>query len=157
MKLASAVEGSTVEVLSAAGEVLDNTKMRKAVLSRGPSKLYGVKVSECGDLYSTASLLARAVEQHRLRRPGHLRLKAAATCTLRSLAACWALSWASPRSMLWILSLGRTGAILARRGGDNRKETFRLSGPAVISVTSDICRSHIPSMKDILAARQKAC
>ncbi len=47
------------------------------------------------------------------------------------------------------------GAILARRGGDNHKETFRLSGPAVISVTSDICRSHIPSMKDILAAGKK--
>lgn len=154
MKLASAVEGSTVEVLSAAGEVLDNTKMRKAVLSRGPSKLYGVKVSECGDLYSTASLLARAVE-----RIGCADLVICGEgsgdmytqelgCMLGAFLGVASLN--AVDSLTW-----EDGAILARRGGDNHKETFRLSGPAVISVTSDICRSHIPSMKDILAAGKK--
>lgn len=111
MKLASAVEGSTVEVLSAAGEVLDNTKMRKAVLSRGPSKLYGVKVSECGDLYSTASLLARAVE-----RIGCADLvicgEGSGDMYTQELGCMLGAFLASPRSMLWILSLGRTAPSL---------------------------------------------
>ncbi len=36
MKLAAEAGESTVEVLTVGGEALDNSKMRKAVLSRGP-------------------------------------------------------------------------------------------------------------------------
>lgn len=154
MKLASAIEGSTVEVLSAAGEVLDNTKMRKSVLSRGPSKLYGVKVDKCGDLYSTAALLSQAVE-----RAGGADLvvcgEGSGDMYTQELGNMLAAFMDVPAinavdSLVW-----EDGAILARRGGDSRTETFRLSGPTVVSVTSDICRSHIPSMKDILAAGKK--
>lgn len=100
MKLSSSVEGSTVEVISAAGEVLDNTKMRKAVLSRGPSKLYGVKVEECGDLYSTAALLSRAIQPGGRCPTSSSAERGAATCTLRHLEICWPLFWMYPRLML---------------------------------------------------------
>ena len=60
MKLAAA-SGGTVEVLTAGGEAVDNSKMRKAVLSRGPAKMYGVRCPECGDLLSTARLLKQAI------------------------------------------------------------------------------------------------
>lgn len=154
MKLSSSVEGSTVEVISAAGEVLDNTKMRKAVLSRGPSKLYGVKVEECGDLYSTAALLSRAIQ-----RAGGADLVVCGegsgdmyTQTLGNMLAAFldvpALN--AVDYLAW-----EDDSVIARRVGDSRTETYRLNGPAVVSVTSDICRTHIPSMKDILAAGKK--
>ena len=63
MKLAAEAGESTVEVLTVGGEALDNSKMRKAVLSRGPVKMYGVKAGECGDMYSTAVLLKGAIEK----------------------------------------------------------------------------------------------
>ena len=63
INLAAEAGESTVEVLTVGGEALDNSKMRKAVLSRGPVKMYGVKAGECGDMYSTAVLLKGAIEK----------------------------------------------------------------------------------------------
>ena len=47
------------------------------------------------------------------------------------------------------------GALTVRRELADRSETYRLSLPAVISVTSSINRPRIPSMKDILGAGKK--
>ena len=47
------------------------------------------------------------------------------------------------------------GAVYASRSSGKRVEKLKLNGPAVVSVTSDICRPHIPSMKDIMAAGKK--
>lgn len=154
MKLAEAAGESTVEVLTAAGEVLDNTKMRKAVLSRGPAKMYGVKSAVCGDLFSTASLLAKAV-----RRIEGVDLvicgEGSGDMYSQELGNMLAAMLDVP-AVNGVEELAYTdGAVLASRSNGSRRETLRLSGLTVVSVTSDICRAHIPSMKEILAAGKK--
>ena len=154
MKLAEAAGESTVEVLTAAGEVLDNTKMRKAVLSRGPAKMYGVKSAACGDLFSTASLLAKAV-----RRIEGVDLvicgEGSGDMYSQELGNMLAAMLDVP-AVNGVEELAYAGgAVLASRSNGSRRETLRLSGMAVVSVTSDICRAHIPSMKEILAAGKK--
>ncbi len=154
MKLAAAAGDSSVEVLSVAGEVLDNSKMRKAVLSRGPAKMYGVKTEDCGDIYSTALLLKQAIE-----RIGGVDLvicgEGSGDMYSQTLGAVLAALLELPAlnavdSLAW-----DEGTVLAARSNGSRAESFRLHGPAVISVTSDICLTHIPSMKDIMAAGKK--
>lgn len=154
MKLASAAGESSVEVLTVGGEALDNSKMRKAVLSRGPVKMYGVKAGECGDMYSTAVLLKRAVEKIGdvdlvICGEGSGDMYSQAMGTV--LAAL--LNTAAVNSVE-ALSF-EDGAVFASRSCGKRVEKLRLNGPSVVSVTSDICRAHIPSMKDIMAAGKK--
>lgn len=155
MKLAASTDNSTVEVLTMGGEVLDNSKMRKAVLSRGPVKMYGVKASDCGDMYSTAVLLKRAIEKIGDvdlvicgEGSGDMYSQAmgnvlAALLDVPALNAVEALTF-------------EDGAVFASRSSGKTVEKLRLNGPAVVSVTSDICCAHIPSMKDIMAAGKKA-
>lgn len=154
MKLAAAVGESSVEVLTVGGEVVENSKMRKAVLSRGPSKMYAVRNDDCGDLISTAALLKRAIDKI-----GDVDLVICgegsgdmysqqmgsilgAIMDVPVLNAVSSLDWCD-------------GAIEAKRTVGNRSESFRINCPAVISVTSDICQTHIPSMKEILGAGKK--
>ena len=47
------------------------------------------------------------------------------------------------------------GKVLAVRSGATRTETFALGDKAVVSVTSDISRPRIPSMKEIMGAGKK--
>ena len=47
------------------------------------------------------------------------------------------------------------GKVLAVRTVGNRTETFAITGKAVVSVTSDISRPRIPSMKEIMGAGKK--
>lgn len=154
MKLAAAVGDSTVEVLTVGGEALDNSKMRKAVLSRGPAKMNGVKTDDCGDMYATAVLLKQAVEKiggvdliicgegsgdMYSQEMGNM---LAALLNVPALNAVESLTW-------------EDGAVMAGRSNGSHIEKLKLSGLAVVSVTSDICPTHIPSMKDILAAGKK--
>ena len=53
------------------------------------------------------------------------------------------------------LELEADGSLLVRRDTESSSETIRVKLPAVVSVTSDINRPRIPSMKDILAAGKK--
>lgn len=53
------------------------------------------------------------------------------------------------------LELEADGSLLVRRDTESCSETIRVKLPAVVSVTSDINRPRIPSMKDILAAGKK--
>ena len=154
MKLAALEAGSSVEVLTVGGAPVRNTKMQKAVLSRGPSKMYAVHASECGGLYATARLLAQAIERIG---PVDLVLCGDGSSDMYSqiLGSMLAsvLGWPGLNA---VSSLTLDGdCVLAERTLGDRVETLRLSGPAVVSVSSDICRSRIPSMKDILGAGKK--
>lgn len=154
MKLAAAAGDSVVEVLTIGGEVVENSKMRKAVLARGPAKMYAVRNDECGDLLSTAALLKQAIDKigdvdlvicgegsgdMYSQQTGSM---LGAIMGVPVLNAVSALNWSD-------------GAVVAERTVGSRSENFRVSGPAVISVTSDICPTHIPSMKEILGAGKK--
>lgn len=154
MKLAASAEGSIVEVLTIGGEAVDQSKMRKAVLSRGPSKLYAVRWDRCGDLYATAVLLRQAIE-----RIGGVDLVICGdgsgdTYSQILGSMLGALMGLPTVNAVNSLSL-EEGKLLVSRTVGGRTETLRLSAPAVVSVSSDICRPRIPSMKDILGAGKK--
>lgn len=154
MRLAAAGD-STVEVITVGGDVLDNSKMKKAVLSRGPAKMYGIKKEDfTSNTYTTASLLKQGIEKvggvdlvicgegsgdMYSQQLGNLLGALMGVPTLNGVSA---LSYAD-------------GKIIAERTLENRTEVYAITGPAVVSVTSDICPAHIASMKEILAAGKK--
>lgn len=153
MKLAAA-SGGAVEVLTAGGEAVDNSKMRKAVLSRGPAKMYGVRCPECGDLLSTARLLKQAIEKI-----GGVDLvicgEGSGDMYSQQLGNLLGALMGLP-TLNCVSSLEYdAGVLTAGRVSGSRTEKYHISCPAVVSVTSDICRAHIPSMKEILAAGKK--
>ena len=143
-----------VDVLTVSGEALENSKMKKAVLSRGPQKLYGIKCDACGDMYASAMLLKQGLE-----RIGDVDLVICGEgsgdmysqemgCVLGALMNIPCLNAVSSLKY-------EEGSVVAERNNGERIESFKISGPAVISVSSDICLSHIPSLKEIMAAGKK--
>lgn len=154
MQLQKEAADSTVEVLTVAGEALDNSKMRKAVLSRGPGKLYGVKTENCGDLYATAKLLQGAIEKI-----GSVDLvicgEGSGDMYSQVLGNMLGAMLDLPTFNAVDAISVEDGALVISRSNGASVEKLRVTGKAVVSVTSDICRTHIPSMKDILAAGKK--
>lgn len=153
MQLAVADE-SIVEVLTVAGEAIDNSKMRKAVLSRGPSKMYGVRCERCGDLYATACLLKQAIEKI-----GDVDLvvlgEGSGDMYSQILGSMLGALMGLP-TLNGLCSMQRAeNGLTAKRRAGRKTETLFVPVPAVVSVTSDICRARIPSMKDILGAGKK--
>lgn len=153
MKLAATIGDCSVEVITVGGEVLDNSKMRKAVLSRGPSKMYGVRCDDCGDVLETAYLMKQAIEK-----VGGADLVICGdgsgdmySQTFGSVLGAYmgSVTLNSVNALEW------DGALHAKRTVGSKTESYSVPLPAVISVTSDICLSHIPSMKEILAAGKK--
>ncbi|NCB24247.1 MAG: electron transfer flavoprotein [Bacteroidia bacterium] len=155
INLANIVGESTVEMLTVGGEVVDASKMRKAALSRGPAKMYAVKTEDVSrDNYSVASLLTQAIEKI-----GDVDLvlcgEGSGDMYSQQIGNILGqmLGWGVLNSVNELRY--ENGSLLANRAGDNRVETFTVKCKAVISVTSDICRPHIASMKDILGAGKK--
>lgn len=154
MLIGKQIDGAEVDLLTVSGDVLTNSKMKKSALSRGPVKLYGVKADDCGDAVTTAGLIAQAIV-----RIGDVDL----------------VIFGEGSSDMYSQVLGNmVGALLevptvngadkisfedgiwiVERNNGNHTELLKISGKAVISVTSDICSPRIPSMKDIMAAGKK--
>lgn len=154
MKLAAQAADSTVEVLTVGGDVLDNSKMRKAVLSRGPAKMNGVKVDACGDIFATAALLKQGIDKI-----GDVDLvicgEGSGDMYSQEMGNVLAAMMDVP-AVNGVDALSyEGGAVIARRNNGSRMETLKLSGKCVISVTSDICPAHLPSMKEIMGAGKK--
>ena len=154
MKLAAAVGDSSVEVITIAGDVLDNSKMRKAVLARGPAKMYGVRSESCGDQLSSVCVMKQAIDKIG---GADLIICGDGSGDMYSqmfgsiLGACMGITALNSVSGLeWL-----DGSLHAARTAGGRTEHYTLTLPAVVSVTSDICPAHIPSMKEILAAGKK--
>lgn len=155
MRLAALQENSTVEVLTVGGEVVDNSKMRKAILSRGPSKMYAIrKEGFVSGLLTTATLLKQGIEKiggvdvvicgegsgdMYSQQLGNLLGALMHVPTLNSVSG---LSY-------------ENGKVIAERVAGNRTEVYEIEGPVILSVSSDICMARIASMKEILAAGKK--
>lgn len=154
MRLAAAAGDSQVEALSAGGEAVENSKMRKAVLSRGPAKLYTVRTEADGDILSAAKLLAQAYERIG---GADLVICGDGSGDMYSQVLGTVLAAELGVSALNCVSALELdgGRIVATRMASGRAERYELETPAVVSVTSDICRARIPSMKDILGAGKK--
>ena len=154
MRLAAELGNSSVEVLTAGGEEVENSKMKKAVLSRGPSKMYAVTSDCSGDLLATSLLLNQAIE-----RIGDVDViicgDGSADMYSQVLGTMLGAEMAIPTlNSVSELSV-ENGRIMASRISGNHTEKYAVSTPVLISVTSDICRALIPSMKDILGTGKK--
>ena len=64
-RLVEANEGSTLIALTFGGDITENSKLRKAILARGPHELTVVKNDDAGsaDTFATAKILAEAIKK----------------------------------------------------------------------------------------------
>lgn len=156
MQLAAASEGSTVTALSIGGKkYLENSKVRKDLLSRGPDSLTAVIDDSLADSLgaATSDVLAGAAKK-----------------TGFDLIICGEGSgdlYAQQVGMLLGEKLGVAcinavskielagNAIKVERSLEDEVEVLEVPLPAVISVTTDINVPKIPTMKSILAAGKK--
>ncbi|NLF34856.1 MAG: putative electron transfer flavoprotein FixA [Clostridiales bacterium] len=154
--LATATGDSEVIVLTAGGAVVDNSKQKKAVLSRGGARVIGVmdEALAATDTLTTATVLKAAIEKIGgvdlvLFGEGSGDLYAQQTGTVTGSL----LGWPTVNA---VQSMEHKGGVLAvtRNTGDG-VELLEVSLPAVIAVTTDINVPRIPSMRDIIAAGKK--
>ena len=155
-QLAAANAGSEVIALTVAGDVINNTKQRKAILSRGADRMVGVydAAFDTADTLTIAQAIAKAVETIGgvdliLFGEGSADMYAQQTGPMTGAL----LGWANVNAVSAISADG--GTLEVKRDLESSSETLRVKLPAVLSVTSDINRPRIPAMKDILSAGKK--
>lgn len=158
MNLAAAAEGSSVVALTVGGERVENGKMRKGILSRGPSEMYAVKdeALDGAESYNVAAALKAAIEKL-----GGADLvicgEGSGDLYNQQIGNMLGAMMGAPTVNGVSAMSEQSGVLTVERSGDNGVEIIELPLPAVVSVTSDICIPKIPSMKEILAAGKKPC
>lgn len=155
VKLAEATAGKTM-ALSAGPQRINNSKLKKDILSRGPDELYLV-VDErlsANDTHVTAVVLANAIQKI-----GQVDL---VICGEGSsdlyfqqvgLQVGELLGWSVVNAVGKVEATG--SKIIVERNLEDEVEVLEVPLPAVISVTIDINTPRLPSMKEILKAGQK--
>lgn len=155
MNLAATVVDSEVIALTAGGERVENGKMKKAILSRGPAEMYAVKNDSLdkAESYNVAAALKVAIEKI----GADLIICGEGSADLYNQQVGNMIG-----AMMGINTLNgicgmtfNNDILTVERAGDDGLEIIELKLPAVLSVTSDICIPKIPSMRDILAAGKK--
>lgn len=152
VQIKEAVADTTVSALSC-GAAVEDSKVRKAVLSRGPDDLYGVKY-DAADCLETAAVLKAAVEKLGgvdlvICGEGSGDLYSQQTGNVLGQL----LGWATVNGVSRI-EAGENSLVVDRNLEDCTEE-LEITLPAVISVTSDINRPRIASFKQIMAAGKK--
>lgn len=148
--------GGECIALTANGEAVSNTKMQKAILSRGMDHMYGIEDASLAnaDSFSSAKALAAGV-----RKLGDVDLVICGEGSGDSYARQVGnilgglLGWPTVNSVS--AASVDNGVLKLERSTESSVELLEVSLPAVISVTSDINKPRIPSMKDILGAGKK--
>lgn len=157
-RLVEANEGSTLTALTAGGEITENSKLRKAILARGPHDLTIVRddAVASADSFATAKVLAAAIKKLGdvdvvVFGEGSGDMYVQQTGNMVGAM----LGWSTVNSVN-AMSLS-DGKLRVGRLIEECNENLEVELPAVISVTSDICPPRIASMRDILAAGKKPC
>lgn len=151
------VEGGEglVSALSVGGRLLDNSKLRKGVLSRGTHQLYLVKDNalEDADTHQTARILAAAAEKigFDLILCGEGSADVYAQQVGMQLGEILKLPVVNCVSKITV----KGDRLEVERTLEETVEVLEVSLPAVVCVTSDINEPRLPGMKDILAAGKK--
>ncbi len=155
MQLVEAI-GGKVTALSVGDKILENAKLKKAILSRGPEDLVTVVDNGLKDLdgHNTANLLAEAIKKI-----GEYDL---VICGEGS-ADLYAQQVGSQLGeLLGVTTLNsvskitpQAGKIMVERTLEDEVEVLEVTLPAVLSVTTDINVPRIPTLKEILAAGKK--
>jgi electron transfer flavoprotein beta subunit len=155
VQLAAATAG-TVIGLSVGGEELRDTKLRKAVLSRGLDEAVAVvdPALTVADAQATAEVLAVAVgtiDGCELVLCGEGSADRYSQQVGAQLAARLAVPYVNGVTRID----ASDGSVLVTRVLEDELETLQVPLPAVLAVTSDANVPRIPSMKDILGAGRK--
>lgn len=156
VKLAEAIGDTKVIALTAGGSKVENSKMKKAVLSRGPAEMLAIKdeALELSNSYVVANVLKNAIEKIGdvdliICGEGSGDMYSQQTGNL--LGALMGIPAVNAVS-----SISYKGdCLVVERSLEDCVETLAVQLPAVITVSSDICTARIPSMKDILGAGKK--
>ncbi|WP_258361131.1 electron transfer flavoprotein [Moorella sulfitireducens (nom. illeg.)] len=147
--------GGKVTALSVGDRQLENSKLKKGVLSRGPQELFLVidEALSGADTNLTARALAAAA-----RKIGFdLIICGEGSQDLYSQQVGIQLGQILNVPTLNAVSriVAENGKLIVERSLEDEVEVLEVSLPAVISVTTDINQPRIASMKDILAAGKK--
>jgi len=148
--------GGTISVLTAAGAVADDSKMKKAILARGPEQMYAIKAEELSDAdsFMVAKTLAAGI-----RKIGGADLvlcgEGSGDVYSQQVGPMLGrlLGWNTMNAVSAIKVEGNQ--ITVKRSLEDSVEELSLSLPAVLCVTSDINVPRIAGMKDILGAGKK--
>lgn len=148
--------GGEVIAISVGNEQLNNTKLKKTILSKGPAKMYGVLCEDTSalDSYGTAMLLKKAVEDI-----GDLELVICGEGSVDMYAQQVGpmlgtlLGWNTINGVDAVEF--KDGKLHVVRSLEDETEHLEVELPAVLSVTTSINKLRIPSMKDIISAGKK--
>ncbi len=155
MQLAAKTGGEVI-ALTAAGEMASNSKMKKAILARGPQEMFGIQDTslDSADTMAVAAVLKAGVEKIGcdlvLCGEGSGDMYAQQTGNILG----GMLGWSTINAVCEIEPTGEATLRVKRVVGDG-VETLDITLPAVISVTGDINVPRIPTMKDIMGAGKK--
>ena len=155
MRLIEASDGEVV-ALTAGTEIVENPKLKKAILSRGPAEMYGIKdeALATADSYAIAQTLKSGVEKI-----GGADLvmcgEGSGDIYARQVGSVLGalLGWPTVNAVSEVTV--QDGKLIAMRSLESGVEVLEVALPAVVSVTTDINIPRIPGMKDILAAGKK--
>lgn len=149
-------DGGKLIALSAGPEKINNSKLRKDLLSRGPQELYLVVDPALKDANTaqTASVLAAAV-----RKIGDVDLvlfgegSADLYFQQTGIQVGEMLGWPVVNAVSKIEVVD--DAVRVERSLEDEIEVVQIPLPAALAVTTDIHQAHLPTMKDILSAARK--
>lgn len=155
VQLAASVGGSEVIAITAAGDMADNSKQKKAVLSRGPDKMIGIKDAalDTADAYAVANVLAAQLRALHVDLAffgeGSGDIYAQQTGVLTGALLGW-------NTLNGVKAVSVEDAQLrVTRDSAHAADQFIVQLPAVLCVTGDINKPRIPTLKDILGAGKK--
>ncbi|HFZ8996046.1 TPA: electron transfer flavoprotein [Citrobacter freundii] len=150
-----AADGDEIAALTVGGSLLQNTKVRKDILSRGPHALYMVQDAQLEHALpkDTAQALAASAQQIGF----DLMLFGEGSGDLYAQQVGLLVGEILQLPVVNAVSnIQRQGdRLLVERTLEEEVEVIELSLPAVLCVTSDINTPRIPSMKAILGAGKK--
>lgn len=155
-KLAEASPENKLTALTAGDAVVENSKLRKSILARGPHEMLAVEGEKLGraDSYATAEVLAEAIRGlgdvdavFFGEGSGDLYSQQVGSITGAL------LGWNTVNAVSSVQLDG--DALLVERSLEDCTEVLRVALPAAVSVTSDICLPRLASMKEILKANKK--
>ena len=142
--------------LTAGADIVENSKLKKSVLSRGPHEMVAVKDEKLGfaDSYAVAKVLAEAVESIGdvslvVFGEGSGDVYAQQVGNLTGALLGW--NTLNAVSSLELVD----GELVVERNLEDCTETLKVALPAAVSVTSNICLPRLASMKEIHKAGKK--
>lgn len=148
--------GGELTALTVGGADVENSKLRKSVLSRGPANCVTVNDASLvnADPCRTSAALAEAVKKM-----GEFDLVICGEGSSDLYSQQVGVQLGERLGLPTINGVAsiepEDGAITVTRNADGETETLKISLPAVISVASGINTTRVPSMRDILAAGKK--